>query len=187
MIECFFDGAVIPYNPGGHGGFGILIRNDQETIHTDAVYIGRWESLSNNVAEYAGCIAVMRFLLREGISEARIYGDADLVIKQLNGEWKAKRGAYIPYYREAYALRARLPLVEMKWIPREMNYYADDLSKLGAGKRVIGFSLDNSVSTVTTVLKKRKGKRKNVRREFKEWSPRDDDAWELFKVRYGHL
>lgn len=109
MIECFFDGCVHPHNPGGHGGYGILIRKGYETIYSEAAYIGHWRDLSNNVAEYAGCISVLRYLIREGITQAVVYGDADMVIKQLNGKWRVKGGAYVPYYLEAYALRVRLP------------------------------------------------------------------------------
>lgn len=186
MIECFFDGAVIPHNPSGHGGFGILIRKDHQTIYSEAVYIGRWATLSNNCAEYAGCISVLRYLLREGITEAIIYGDADLVIKQMNGEWKAKSGAYLPYYVEAYALRVQLPNVKLEWIPREMNCGADDLSKIGAGKRVIGFNLDKSVRAVVPpkIKKKRKRTREVLRLDLNKVP--DDEAWEMFKIRYGN-
>lgn len=148
MIECFFDGAVYPHNPGGHGGYGMLIRKDQQTIYSEAVYIGHWSELSNNVAEYAGAISVLRYLLKEEITEARICGDADLVVQQLNGKWKAKSGAYLPYYREAYALRVRLPNVNLEWIPREMNYAADELSQIAVRKRVVGFALDATIETL---------------------------------------
>lgn len=55
------------------------------------------------------------------------YGDSDLVVKQLNGKWKAR--AYLSYYKEAIRLRAKLPEVVIKWIPREQNGHADYLSK----------------------------------------------------------
>lgn len=161
MIECFFDGAVQPRNPGGHGGYGMLIRQNYQTIYSEAVYIGRWPALSNNVAEYAGVIAALRYLLKHGITEAIIRGDASMIVGQLNSSMRAKHGAYVPYYEEAYALRAQLPKVKIEWIPREMNQAADDLSKIGCGKRVIGFSLDPNVTVIAQPVIKR---RKRIRR-----------------------
>ena len=162
MIECFFDGAVQPYNPGGHGGYGILIRKDCQTIYSEAVYIGRWRDLSNNVAEYAGMIAVFRYLLKQGITEARVCGDANIVIEQLNGRWRAKSGAYLPYYHEAYALRVKLPSVKVEWIPREMNAGADELSKIAIGKRLIGFALDPGIQPIAPPRIPRRRRTRNM-------------------------
>jgi ribonuclease HI len=81
------------------------------------------------VAEYAGAIAVLRFLIREGIQWATVYGDSRMVIQQLNGQIKAKLGVYIPQYREAQELRAKLPDVRLVWISRGQNTEADTLSK----------------------------------------------------------
>lgn len=171
MIECFFDGAVQPHNPGGHGGYGMLIRRDQQTIYSEAVYIGHWAELSNNVAEYAGAISVLRYLLREEITEGRIFGDALLVVQQLNGKWRAKAGAYLPYYCEAYALRVRLPNVKVEWIPREMNGAADDLSQVGVRKTVIGFSLDSTIAPVAPPKIHRRKRTRNMVGDFAEmWS-----------------
>lgn len=148
MIEAWFDGAVEPRNPGGHGGFGIVVKRDGVVIHSDAVYIGRWPALSNNVAEYAGCIAVLRYFIREGISRAVVYGDANLIVNQVTGRWKVKSGAYVPYFHEAYVLKAQLPEVAITWIPREQNAEADELSKAAVLRRptTIGFQLDSTIT-----------------------------------------
>jgi ribonuclease HI len=42
---------------------------------------------------------------------------------------KAKRGPYLPLYREAQELRARLPDVRLVWISRGQNTEADALSR----------------------------------------------------------
>lgn len=149
MIELWFDGICEPTNPGGNGGFGMLVKQDGETIHTEAHYVGRWPTLSNNCTEYAGAIAALRYLLANNITQATIYGDADMIIKQLNGKWKARLGAYTPYFREAMALRQRLPDVILKWIPREMNTEADELSRLSVSRQplIVTFELDATLDT----------------------------------------
>jgi ribonuclease HI len=85
--------------------------------------------MSCNVAEYCGVIHLLRYFQREGISQGTIYGDSLLVVKQLNGLWKATAGAYLPFYREAIELRRALPNVRIAWTNRENNSEADELSK----------------------------------------------------------
>lgn len=185
MIQAWFDGAVEPHNPSGHGGIGVVVRRDSEVIYTEASYMGRWNSLSNNCAEYAAVIAALRYLLREGITEATVYGDADMVVNQLNGKWRVKGGAYVPYFREAYTLRSRLPQVSIQWIPREMNCAADDLSKVAVGKRVIGFNLDSTIELIPQP--EIKSRKRNRRRQQSVLVNEDDEAWQMFKIRYGDL
>lgn len=189
MIECFFDGAVQPFNPGGHGGYGMLVRVDGQIVFSEAVYIGRWAELSNNVSEYCGAIGALRYLIREGIAEAVVYGDADIVTNQLNGRWKAKRGAYIPYYHEAAALKLKLPKVVFQWIPREMNNDADELSKQAVCQRprIVSFALDPAIAphSFNATIKKRKRTR-DIRNQPVLSLEIDDEAIiEQFKTEYG--
>jgi ribonuclease HI len=140
MIEAWFDGACWP-NPNGHAASGALVKRDGVRIFEHAEYIGH-ENTSNNVAEYHGLIAVLKFLVDEGIQDAVVYGDADMVIKQMTGVWKAgnltkaeKKGKipirpryYLPYFKQANELRLKLPRVQFRWIRRNFNTEADFLS-----------------------------------------------------------
>lgn len=190
MIELYFDGAVEPFNPGGHGGYGLVVYQDGRVIHSEAVYVGQWPTLSNNCTEYAGCIAALRYLIREGVTEATVYGDADMIIRQINGHWKAKSGAYVPYYREAYSLRQKVPNVKFIWIPRERNDAADCLSKEAVTRqpRIIEFQLDPSVEILAApdFKKKRKRTRDTMRMNLFE-DMTDDEAWQMFRSRVEGL
>ncbi len=179
MIEIWFDGIVNPVNPGGHGGFGMLVKRDGETIHREAQYVGCWPSLSNNCTEFAGAIAALRYLLREKITEATVYGDADMIVKQLNGRWQAKGGAYFPYYAEAIILRRQLPDVKMIWIPREMNTEADELSWEAISRQplIVSFELDKTLDT-SAIQPSKKAKRQSPRPV--EEGVNDDETWQLF-------
>jgi len=171
-ILCYFDGAVEPHNPGGHGGLCVVVYNNGIEVYSEATYIGRWHDLSNNIAEYAAAISVLRYLLKQGHSSALVRGDSRMVVQQLKGRWRAKNGVYLPYYLEAYALKSQLPAVELEWIPREMNARADDLSKIALSKRSIGFALDASVEPVTPpTIPKRRRTRDVTKAEFDSlWS-----------------
>lgn len=128
IVRAWFDGSCWP-NPGGHAGYGIMVQRHNQTIYSKAVYMGQGEHLTHEIAEYAGVIAVLRFLLQEGIQWATVFGDSQMVIKQLNGTIKARRGLFLPYYQEARELMERLPDVRLVWISRGKNTEADQLSK----------------------------------------------------------
>lgn len=126
----YFDGGCGPDSPGGHGTFGAIVRDlDDNVLHSEAGYIGYGSEMTCNVAEYAGVISVMKFLLERNLQKVVIHGDSDLVVKQMSGKWKAKKGLYLPYYMEAVKLRYQLPHVRFRWIPRELNTEADGLCR----------------------------------------------------------
>lgn len=135
LVEAFFDGAVEPVNPGGSGSFGIVISIDNHLVHQDGRYIGSGPEISNNVAEYCGVVAVLRWLLDNQVQgNVIIRGDSDLAIRQLRGSWKARAGLYLPYYHEAKLLLDELKArpnvtVRLEWVPREYNSLADEISK----------------------------------------------------------
>lgn len=127
-VRAWFDGSCWP-NPGGYAGCGAIVKRDDRIIFSASEYLGHGPHLSNNVAEYAGIIAVLRFLLRERVQWATVYGDSQMVIKQLLGAQRASRGLYLPYYETARDLLDKLPGVRLKWISRGNNGEADALSR----------------------------------------------------------
>ena len=140
--EAWFDGACWP-NPNGHAASGAVVKLGGLRVFEHSEYIGQVNT-SNNVAEYHGLNAVLRFLLDPNIGQCEcvIYGDADMVIKQMNNEWKAgskkersgkipvRPRYYLPYHKEAVRLRDLLTMSRLtfKWIPRAENEDADELS-----------------------------------------------------------
>lgn len=185
MLKLFFDGAVQPFNPGGHGGYGLYVEQDGQPVYSGAAYMGRWPTLSNNCAEYAGCIAALRFLIKNQIHEATVYGDANIVINQMAGRWGVKEGAYAPYAQEALTLRLKLPQVTYIWIPREQNTIADGLSKQSVTMmpRVVGFQLDRSIELAPLPKPRRRVRTRDLLRLDLSSSNGDDEAWLLFKAK----
>lgn len=130
MLECWFDGACEPVNPGGHAAYGALVKSGDTVLFAESRYVGHGPGISNNVAEYCGVIAVLEWLTQNAAAEVgTIYGDSQLVVNQLMGYYRAKQGLYVPYYEQAMALYG--PLCQqfvLSWIPRELNEEADALS-----------------------------------------------------------
>lgn len=130
VVEGYFDGGCGPKNPGGHGTYGVIVRSKNgKVLFQESGYLGHGPKISNNVAEYAGIIAILRFLLKRKITKGVIYGDSKLVVKQLNSKWKVRSGLYYEWAKEAQSLKRNLPEVVIKWIPREHNREADSLAR----------------------------------------------------------
>src|SRR5215467_12703868 len=71
-ITAYFDGACSPTNPGGTASYGAVIFLDGKQFWSDAAIVemptGKEKLTSNNVAEYAGFLAVAKFLLAENLT-----------------------------------------------------------------------------------------------------------------------
>jgi len=128
---CFFDGSCYPNNPGGRMGQGIVIKKDGLIMR----YSGGQppaKSNTNNVSEYLALKALLsKFVGRKGC-KIRVYGDSNLAISQMTGEFRIKNGSYVKYAYECLHLAEDIRRdndLKFYWIPREKNREADELSK----------------------------------------------------------
>ncbi len=92
--------------------------------------------MSNNVAEYAGVLHVLRYLSSRPPGRVTIRGDSKLVINQLNGKWRVRKGLYLSIAIETKQLLAYLRglgwQINFCWIPREQSEECDASSKKAA-------------------------------------------------------
>lgn len=130
MIEIFFDGSCEPFNPGGRCGIGAIIFRDGKKIHSISEYIGSGSGMSNNVAEYAALNASLKYLIDYNMTteDVHAFGDSQLVVRQMSGEWKIKGGIYYKHAVQCCKLSESFQKIDFTWIPREENYEADKLS-----------------------------------------------------------
>jgi ribonuclease HI len=83
---------------------------------------------TNNQAEYRALIAALREAHRRGATEASIYLDSELVVRQLNGSYRVKNAALKSLYHEASSLLGRLKSFTITHVPRGQNAEADRLA-----------------------------------------------------------
>jgi ribonuclease HI len=131
---AWFDGACEPFNPGGTASFGAIIKDEAGTILLkEHGLVGRGEAMSNNVAEYAGVLHILKYLAPRRPGRVTTHGDANLVINQLNGKWRIKKGLYLSIAIETRQLLAHLRehgwQINLRWIPRDQNEERDALSR----------------------------------------------------------
>ena len=106
---AWFDGACGPVNPGGTATFGVVVRNGNGTaLLKEHGLVGNGSGMSNNVAEYAGVLQVLKYLAPRLPGRVTIHGDSNLVINQLNGKWRIRKGLYLSIAMEAKELLAYL-------------------------------------------------------------------------------
>lgn len=82
---------------------------------------------TNNVAEYRALIKGLELARAFQPNRLICHLDSELVVKQVNGEYKVKMPTLQPLVDEVQELAAQLPDVVFSHIPREDNYRADAL------------------------------------------------------------
>lgn len=131
-LKLYFDGSCEPTNPGGVAGYAWrLLDNSDEEIEYGRGEVCRGPLATNNIAEWAAVTNGLRYLAdQKWNGNLEIYGDSQLVIRQLMGEYKVRKDTLIPYYQECMELLARMNW-SANWIPRDQNEECDRLSKHG--------------------------------------------------------
>lgn len=132
----FFDGACQPRNPGGHGGWGFVLYLDGKLVEGSG-YIPAGPEVSNNVAEYQAALeAVQAYAATGRPGPLFLHGDSRLVVCQISGQWRVKGGLYLPVYRRLRSfLDEQRFRVDFRWVSRDKNTVADELSTRELRKR----------------------------------------------------
>ena len=127
MITAYIDGGARG-NPGP-AGYGVRVETDDGSLIEELH--GGLGIATNNVAEYNGLLAALRYAVAHGHRDVRIKADSELLVKQMRGEYKVKHPGLQPLYQEARQLALRLDRVTFEHVRREFNKEADRLSNLG--------------------------------------------------------
>ena len=92
-------------NPGP-AGYGVRIEKQDGSI------VELKEALpaaaTNNVAEYSGLLAALRWAATSGISSLHVRSDSELLVKQMLGQYRVKNAGLLPLYEEARAMTRRI-------------------------------------------------------------------------------
>jgi ribonuclease HI len=111
-------------NPGP-AGYGVRIERDDGTI------VELKESLAlatNNVAEYNGLLAALRWAAEHSVQRLHVRADSELLVKQMKGEYRVKNPGLQPLHEEARALVRQIGRVTFEHVRREFNKDADRLA-----------------------------------------------------------
>ncbi len=127
-IEIYTDGGSRG-NPGP-AAIGIVIKQEGQIFKKYGETIGE---ATNNVAEYKSLLFALKkakaLFGKKKIKdiEIQVYMDSELVVKQLNHEYKIKEEDLKPLFLEIWNLMISFKKVDFKHVPREENKEADAL------------------------------------------------------------
>jgi ribonuclease HI len=115
-------------NPGP-AGIGVVLKDSGgRVIGEIARGIG---FQTNNEAEYKALIAGLELAHTKGVTELEVFMDSQLVVSQVNGEWKIKVEHLRPLAVEARRLLNRFERATVGHVRREENEDADKLANQG--------------------------------------------------------
>ena len=111
-------------NPGP-AGYGVHVEREDGSIVDlkEAIPLA-----TNNVAEYNGLLAALRWAAANGIATLHIRSDSELLVKQMKGQYRVKNPGLQPLYEDAVALTRRIGRVTFEHVRREFNKDADRLA-----------------------------------------------------------
>lgn len=123
-LHLFTDGGSRG-NPG-EAGIGCILEDPTRgvTLEQKGEAIG---IETNNVAEYRALIEGLKMSEKYQPNRLICHLDSELIVKQMNGEYRVKMATLQPLHEEVKKLSLRFADIIFKHIPRSDNYRADAL------------------------------------------------------------
>jgi ribonuclease HI len=108
-------------NPGP-ASYAIVLARPGEPVVEEADTIG---TATNNVAEYTALLRGLELAIDLGVKKLAVFSDSELMVKQMNGEYRVKNADLLPLYEEAKRLKKLVGAVTLSHVRREQNARAD--------------------------------------------------------------
>ena len=128
-IKLYIDGASDLHSKTA--GIGGVIYKKGEEIFSFSEYL---DDATNNEAEYKALIVGLKYLLELNLLNPKIYSDSELIVKQVNGEYKVKNDRMKYLHSQVMTLLNDFDGWELTHILREKNKVADKLANEGRKK-----------------------------------------------------
>lgn len=118
-------------NPGPAGIGAVLSNEKNEVVAEISKYLGE---TTNNQAEYQALIAALEKAKELKADELECYLDSELVVKQLNREYKVKNSELATLFLKVHNLSLSFKKIKFIHIRREQNKEADLLANVAMDK-----------------------------------------------------
>lgn len=122
-VHAYFDGAA--RGTPGPAAVGWVLVTDDGIVAEGGERIGR---ATSNRAEFEALIRVLEVARDYGFDEVRARGDAELVVKQVCGEWDANDPELRERRVRALELLESFEEWSLEHVPRAVNERADELA-----------------------------------------------------------
>jgi len=122
-IIAYIDGASRG-NPGPAAAGFTLADSAGTQLQAKAFFLGR---ATNNIAEYTSLVKALEAAKKIGTEQLVIFSDSELLVRQINGQYKVKSEQIRPLFRQAVNLLGEFKNWRVRHITREKNEQADEL------------------------------------------------------------
>jgi len=123
QLTIFTDGGARG-NPGP-AAIGVVIKNEEgRTVEAFGRYVGE---TTNNQAEYRALLAALEKAQEMGGTEIYCFADSELMVKQLNREYKVRDVDIAPLFLKIWNLSTQFKKISFRHVRREQNKEADAL------------------------------------------------------------
>ncbi|MFC1556630.1 ribonuclease HI family protein [candidate division KSB1 bacterium] len=139
-LVLYTDGASSG-NPGPAAIGVVLDTEDGNNLQEASEVIG---TATNNVAEYEAMLYGLRLAAQFNPVKLTVYSDSELLVRQINGEYKAKKPELCERLQKAHELLDTFREVRVLHIRRDKNRRADTLAKNALKKRAARVNADKS-------------------------------------------
>ena len=133
-------GYLVAYTDGGArgnpgpAGYGVVIEDEVgRPVANLSEYLGKQ---TNNYAEYSGLLAALHYALRHGFKALKVVSDSELLVKQINGQYKVSSPTLKELNQSAMKLIDQLDCFEIKHVLREKNREADRLANIAMDRGI---------------------------------------------------
>jgi len=120
-------------NPGDAGCGAAIYDENGNVVKELSRYLGR---ATNNVAEYEALLMGLEALLQLGQKNIIVQSDSQLMVRQLNGEYRVKDEKLRALFDRAMRLLRQFDSYRILHVRREVNKLADRLANLGIDRAI---------------------------------------------------
>lgn len=110
-------------NPG-EAAYAVVIERPGQPPYEEAQRLGQ---TTNNIAEYTALLRGLERAAKLGGRDIEVFSDSELLVKQMNGEYRVKNQALKALYTAAQEKLKEFENVTIRHVRREQNVRADAL------------------------------------------------------------
>ena len=130
-LKLYFDGG----NARGIATWAVLVKENEKVIAKLTGLVDPVLPQTNNVAEWIALYMAVIYASAQlaNVYRFEIFGDSELVIKQITGEYVVSNTNLKPIYQKTMDVLLGLGLthyITFRWIPREENTEVDALGRI---------------------------------------------------------
>lgn len=133
-VRMHVDGASRG-NPGPAGAGVAFFDAAGRLVGEAGLYLG---TATNNEAEYHGLLLGLEIAAAHGLRDLDVVADSELLVKQLNGQYKVREPRLQVLHAKAREQAARLGRVTFRHVFRAQNTEADRMSNEAIDRRLRG-------------------------------------------------